>query len=132
MSGFRTILPPRPTLYLSSPDLDGPQRHARVRGRAGSFLWMTGRWLSTARAPDGPGACGYRVHNASDCGSSPAGCRSCLLGWFPHWVRGRGSMEDERRPRASAWQIAGVWIAAAALLLTAARMGLELWQMSGL
>lgn len=40
-------------------------------------------------------------------------------------------MEDERRPRASAWQIAGVWIAAAGLLLAAARMGLELWQMSG-
>jgi hypothetical protein len=40
-------------------------------------------------------------------------------------------MEDERRPRASAWQIAGVWIAAAALLLTAARTGLDLWQMFG-
>lgn len=32
-------------------------------------------------------------------------------------------MEDERPPRASAWQIAGVWIAAAALLLTAAGWG---------
>jgi hypothetical protein len=40
-------------------------------------------------------------------------------------------MEDQRRPRASAWQIAGVWIAAAALLLTAARMGLDLWQLIG-
>lgn len=40
-------------------------------------------------------------------------------------------MEDGRRPRASTWQIAGVWIAAAALLLTAARMGLDLWQMFG-
>ena len=44
---------------------------------------------------------------------------------------GRGSMEDGRRPRATAWQIAGVWIAVAALLLSAARMGLDLWQMSG-
>ncbi|WP_290439664.1 hypothetical protein [Arthrobacter sp. SRS-W-1-2016] len=40
-------------------------------------------------------------------------------------------MEDGRRPRGSAWQIAEVWIAAAALLLTAARMGLELSQMAG-
>ncbi len=40
-------------------------------------------------------------------------------------------MEDQRRPRASVWQIAGVWIAAAALLLSAARMGLDLWQLSG-
>jgi hypothetical protein len=39
-------------------------------------------------------------------------------------------MED-RRPKASTWQIAGVWIAAAALLLTAARTGLDLWQLSG-
>jgi hypothetical protein len=40
-------------------------------------------------------------------------------------------MEDNGRPRASAWQIAGVWIAAAALLLTAVRMGLDLWRVSG-
>ncbi|WP_427136558.1 hypothetical protein [Pseudarthrobacter sp. S9] len=40
-------------------------------------------------------------------------------------------MEDNGRPRASAWQIAGVWIAAAALLLTAVRMGLDLWRLSG-
>ncbi|MEV8150466.1 hypothetical protein AB0O52_20275 [Arthrobacter sp. NPDC080073] len=40
-------------------------------------------------------------------------------------------MEDQQRPRASVWQIAGVWIAAAALLLTAARMGLDLWQLIG-
>ncbi|MGM7774456.1 hypothetical protein ACSVHC_00275 [Arthrobacter sp. KNU-44] len=40
-------------------------------------------------------------------------------------------MEDQRRPQASVWQIAGVWIAAAALLLTAARMGLDLWQLIG-
>jgi len=40
-------------------------------------------------------------------------------------------MEDGRRPRASAWQIAGVWISAVALLLTAARMGLDLWQITG-
>ncbi|MDP9903247.1 hypothetical protein [Arthrobacter bambusae] len=33
-------------------------------------------------------------------------------------------MEDERRPRASAWQIAGVWIAAA-------MMGLDMWQLAG-
>lgn len=40
-------------------------------------------------------------------------------------------MEDQGRPRASAWQIAGVWIAAAALLLTAARLGLDLLQLIG-
>lgn len=40
-------------------------------------------------------------------------------------------MEDNRRPRASTWQIAGVWIAAAALLLTAVRMGLDVWRLSG-
>ena len=48
--------------------------------------------------------------------------------------RGRGrrsSMENNGRPRASAWQISGVWIAAAALLLTGAGMGLDLWQMFG-
>jgi hypothetical protein len=33
----------------------------------------------------------------------------------------------EPRPRASSWQIAGVWIAAAALLLAAARSAVDLW-----
>lgn len=40
-------------------------------------------------------------------------------------------MEDQRRPRANTGQIAGVRTAAAALRLTAARMGLDLRQMSG-
>ncbi|MDQ0212128.1 hypothetical protein [Arthrobacter bambusae] len=40
-------------------------------------------------------------------------------------------MEDERRPRASVWQIAGVWISGAGLLLAAVRMVLDLWQASG-
>jgi hypothetical protein len=34
---------------------------------------------------------------------------------------------DEPRPRASSWQIAGVWIAAVALLLAAARTAVDLW-----
>lgn len=40
-------------------------------------------------------------------------------------------MEDQRRPRASAWQVAGVWIAAAALMLTAVRTVLDLWEQYG-
>lgn len=34
---------------------------------------------------------------------------------------------DEPRPRASNWQIAGVWTAAMALLLSAARTAPDLW-----
>jgi hypothetical protein len=37
-----------------------------------------------------------------------------------------------QRPHASSWQIAGVWIAPAALLLTAARTVADLWQILGL
>lgn len=40
-------------------------------------------------------------------------------------------MENQRRPRGSVWQVAGVWIAAAGLLMSAARMGLDVWQLSG-
>ena len=40
-------------------------------------------------------------------------------------------MEEQGRPRASAWQVAGVWIAAAALMLTAVRTVLDLWQLYG-
>ncbi|MFB9716948.1 hypothetical protein [Arthrobacter methylotrophus] len=40
-------------------------------------------------------------------------------------------MEDRPRPRATAWQIAGVWIAAAALLLTAARFVQDVWPLTG-
>lgn len=34
---------------------------------------------------------------------------------------------DEPRSRADSWQIVGVWIAAAALLLAAARTAVALW-----
>ena len=102
-----------------------------LQRRAGSFLWTAGHGLSTARGWVARVVVGIGCTMPPGCDSGPGGCRSWLLGWSPHWVRGRGSMEDGRRPRASAWQIAGVWIAAAALLLTAARMGLELWQMAG-
>ena len=121
----------RPALYLSSQDLGGPQRLTRVPGARrvfsvdGRALVVHSPWLV------GPDGCGYRVHNAAG--------RRGLAGWVSFLAsrmvsplgEGRGSMEDGRRPRASAWQIAGVWIAAGALLLTAARMGLELWQMAG-
>jgi hypothetical protein len=36
-------------------------------------------------------------------------------------------MGEEQRPRANSWQIAGVWISAAALLIAAARAGLDVW-----
>lgn len=36
-------------------------------------------------------------------------------------------MGEEPRQRANSWQIAGVWISAAALLIAAARAGLEVW-----
>ena len=36
-------------------------------------------------------------------------------------------MEDNARPRANSWQIAGVWISAATLLLAAARTAVDLW-----
>jgi hypothetical protein len=39
---------------------------------------------------------------------------------------------DEPRPRANSWQIVGVWVAAAALLLAAARTAVDLWQLLGL
>lgn len=102
-----------------------------VQRRARSFLWTAGRRLSTARGWLARVVVGIGCTTHPGGAGGPVGCRSWLLGWVPHWVRGRGSMEDGRRPRASAWQIAGVWIAAAALLLTAARMGLDLWQMAG-
>lgn len=38
-------------------------------------------------------------------------------------------MGEEPRPRASSWQIAGVWISAAALLIAAARAAVDLWQL---
>lgn len=36
-------------------------------------------------------------------------------------------MDEQPRPRASSWQIAGVWISAAALLIAAARVAGDLW-----
>jgi len=36
-------------------------------------------------------------------------------------------MDEQPRPRASSWQIAGVWISAAALLIAAARAAIDLW-----
>ena len=103
-----------------------------VRRRAGSFLWTAGRLLSTVGSRLAGQAVGIGCIVLEGGEGGPVGCRSWLLGWIPQQGEGEeGSMEDERRPRASAWQIAGVWIAAAALLLTAARMGLDLWQMSG-
>jgi hypothetical protein len=36
-------------------------------------------------------------------------------------------MDEQPRPRATSWQIAGVWISAVALLLAAARAAVDLW-----
>jgi hypothetical protein len=36
-------------------------------------------------------------------------------------------MNEQPRPRASGWQIAGVWISAAALLIAATRAAVDLW-----
>ncbi len=36
-------------------------------------------------------------------------------------------MDEQPRPRANGWQIAGVWISAAALLIAAARAVIDLW-----
>ena len=41
---------------------------------------------------------------------------------LPHGAAGRRSMDEQPRPCASSWQIAGVWISAAALLIAAARL----------
>jgi hypothetical protein len=38
-------------------------------------------------------------------------------------------MGEEPRPRANSWQIAGVWISAAALLIAAAKAAPDLWQL---
>ncbi|WP_268908729.1 MULTISPECIES: hypothetical protein [Arthrobacter] len=40
-------------------------------------------------------------------------------------------MVDERRPRANAWQIAGIWTSAAGLVLAAAKPVLDLWHATG-
>jgi hypothetical protein len=36
-------------------------------------------------------------------------------------------MSEEPRPRANSWQIAGVWISAAACLIAVARAGFDVW-----
>ncbi|WP_461165315.1 hypothetical protein [Arthrobacter sp. R4-81] len=36
-------------------------------------------------------------------------------------------MDEQQRPRANSWQIAGVWISAAALLIAAVRAVVDLW-----
>lgn len=38
---------------------------------------------------------------------------------LPHRAEDRRTMDEQPRPRASSWQIAGVWISAAALLIRA-------------
>lgn len=48
---------------------------------------------------------------------------------LPHGAEDRRTMGEEPRPRASSWQIAGVWISAAALLIAAARAAVDLWQL---
>jgi hypothetical protein len=40
-------------------------------------------------------------------------------------------MGEGPRPRANSWQIAGVWISAAALLIAAARAAVDLWLLLG-
>lgn len=40
-------------------------------------------------------------------------------------------MDEQPRPRASSWQIAGVLISAAALLIAAVRAAVELWLLFG-
>ncbi|MEZ2392179.1 hypothetical protein AB6813_22095 [bacterium RCC_150] len=40
-------------------------------------------------------------------------------------------MAEPQRPAASSWQIAGVWISAAALLLAVARAAGDLWRFLG-
>jgi hypothetical protein len=46
---------------------------------------------------------------------------------LPHRAEDRRTMDEQPRPRASSWQIAGVWISAAALLIAAARAAIDLW-----
>jgi hypothetical protein len=46
---------------------------------------------------------------------------------LPHGAEGRRTMNEQPRPRASSWQIAGVWISAVALLIAAARAAVDLW-----
>lgn len=36
-------------------------------------------------------------------------------------------MDEQPPPRASSWQIAGVWISAASLLIAAVRAAVDLW-----
>jgi hypothetical protein len=36
-------------------------------------------------------------------------------------------MNEQPRPRATSWQIAGVWISASALLVAAVRAAMDLW-----
>jgi hypothetical protein len=40
-------------------------------------------------------------------------------------------MDEQPRSRASSWQVAGVWISAAALLIAAARAAVDLWLLLG-
>jgi hypothetical protein len=53
-----------------------------------------------------------------------------LYDGFPR-TEGWKTMDEQPRPRASSWQIAGVWISAAALLVAAVRAAVDLWLLFG-
>lgn len=46
-----------------------------------------------------------------------------------HRAEDRRTMNEQPRPRANNWQIAGVWISAAALLIAVARAAIDLWSL---
>lgn len=73
-------------------------------------------------------ACVPRVDYALAPGRPILGGRGAVYDWFPEDWRGRvGTIDNEPRTRASGWQIAGVWIAAAALLVSVFRAVVDLW-----
>lgn len=46
---------------------------------------------------------------------------------LPTEAEGRRTIDEHLRPRANSWQIAGVWISTAALLIAAVKAAVELW-----
>ncbi len=115
-------LPSHPVGTGSVSDTPGSRR------RAVSFLCRTRPVHSTGRGARAlavvDGLCtGTRRRPWNGCG-----CPGRGLGWFSHSDKTGGSLARQERPAASSWQIAGVWISAAALLLAAARAAADLWQ----
>lgn len=92
------------------------------------FLWTADVPGSTARCSSGstPVYVMWRIHTRtySQLSRLSAAASTMVL---PQRAEGRRTMGEGPRPRANSWQIAGVWISAAALLIAAARAAVDLW-----